>query len=100
MFIRATDGSIFNMQHIISIYYASGTRLMRVDMINGRSARVSDEMTSAEGKACMSIITRRITERKDVIEVPNENEIQAELRKDDAAWHHATGKKTKGHGGS
>lgn len=100
MFIKATDGSVFNARHIISIYYASGTRTMRADLTNGRSARASDEMTSAEGKACMSIITRRITERKDVIEVPNENEIRAELRRDNTAWHHATGKKTKGHGGS
>ena len=43
---------------------------------------------------------RAVASDEKVVLVPDEDTVQATLHGHTEVWHHATGKKTKGHGGS
>ena len=53
-----------------------------------------------EAKKAMETIIRAVASGEKIVLVPNEDTVQATLHGHTEVWHHATGKKTKGHGGS
>jgi hypothetical protein len=48
----------------------------------------------------MQIIAERISRNDTDIYMPNKKDIHAKISLEESRWHHATGKKTKGHDGS
>lgn len=100
MFIKGYGGSLFNIDHIVSIFYGNQTGNVRAETMNGRNVVISDTMTSEEGRICLELIAKDIEIGKDVIVCPDADRIKAEINKTEGKWHHETGKKTKGHGRS
>lgn len=100
MFIQGYGGSLFNVSHIVSVFYGNQTGNIRAEMMNGRNAVLSKSMTEEEGQICLKLIAERIATGKDIIVCPDLTQVKAVLANEEAPRHHATGKKTKGHGGS
>lgn len=100
MFLKGYGGSIFNMEHIVSIFFGEQTGNVRAEMMNGRNAVISERMTSDEGRICLEMISNDIAREKELIVCPGPEQIRAAIANRENQWHHATGKKTKGHGGS
>ncbi len=53
-----------------------------------------------EAKKAMETVVRAVACDEKIVLVPDEDTVQATLHGHTEVWHHATGKKTKGHGGS
>lgn len=53
-----------------------------------------------EAKKALETTIRAVASDEKVVLVPDEDTVQATLHGHTEVWHHATGKKTKGHGGS
>jgi hypothetical protein len=88
------------MAQIASIFYGTQTGSIRADMANGRNATISERMTEEEGRICLELISGDIERGKELIICPSPEKIRAAIANGENRWHHATGKKTKGHGGS
>lgn len=56
--------------------------------------------TELEAKKALETVVRAVTIEEKIVIVPDEKTLKALLYGHTEVWHHATGKKTKGHGGS
>ena len=53
-----------------------------------------------ETKKALETVVRAVAMEEKIVMVPDENLVKGLLHGQTEVWHHATGKKTKGHGGS
>lgn len=100
MFIQGYGCSLFNVSHIVSLFYGNQTGNVRAEMMNGRNAVISEIMTTEEGQVCLKLIADEMAKGKEVITCPNPERIRAVFVNQTETRHHVTGKKTKGHGSS
>lgn len=102
MFIVSTDKkSMVNMDAVAAIYIGSNEVTIKVDYKGGDGCQIEKYNSSRECSMALKILTKKMEEGKSVIfSMPTSEMIKAELAREEAPWHHAAGKKTKGHGGS
>lgn len=102
MFLISTDKkSIVNLDAVAAIYIGSNEITIKVDYKGGDGCQIGKYDSSQECRTALSILSKKMRdERIVVLEMPTAEMIKAELTKEETPWHHATGKKTKRHGGS
>lgn len=102
MFLISTDKkSIVNMDAVSVIYIGSNETSIKVDYKSGNGSQIGKYNSAQECKIALSILSKKMKDERIVIlEMPTAEMIKAELAKAETPWHHATGKKTKNHGGS
>lgn len=66
----------------------------------GKINWMGEYKSELEAKKAMEAVIRAVASGEKIILVPDEDTVQATLHGHTEVWHHATGKKTKGHGGS
>ena len=93
---------LYMAEHIGNIYISAGrTYAIKVRTNTGtQGGTMAEYDTETEAKTALKIVMRDIAAKKEIIYMPEEKEIKAAVANDKEVWHHATGKKTKGHGGS
>lgn len=66
----------------------------------GKPNLMGEYKSELEAKKAMETVIRAVASGEKIVFVPDEDTVQALLHGHTEVWHHATGKKTKGHGGS
>lgn len=86
-----------NTDYIIDIYASKGDIIALISNSNKKHtvilARYENE---AETRKALKFMYIRLAQSEKILYMPNSEQ----LKSIDEKWHHATGKKTKGHGGS
>lgn len=100
MFIVSKEyGIILNFNNVVELYTGNNKTAVAVKQTDGRIICLKEYETEKEAKVAICMIADEMN-RKDIIYVPSKDEIKAKMNLEEQKWHHATGKKTKGHGGS
>ena len=101
MFIVAKDGrSIINANNITSIYIGADGCTIKADFENGKGCQIARYDADKFSKIAMDIIANSIDGNSTICYMPDNKSIQAKLNLEEQKYHHLTGKKNKGHGGS
>lgn len=102
MFIVSKDRkSLINAEQVTCIYASTDGCSLKVDFQNGRGCQIGKYNSDGEARIAIGIIADSIKlGNMEVCFMPDDNAIKAKLNLDEQKYHHITGKKTKGHGGS
>lgn len=102
MFIVSKDGmAVINTEQVSAVYISSETPNIRAETVNGKMWNIGRYDSRENAQAALGILAERIRSGKDMaVFVPHDRDIQAIRAQEDQKYHHMTGKKTKGHGGS
>lgn len=87
------------MEQITNLYIGADNCTIKVDYANGKGCQIGRYNGEKEAKAAVEIVVRSM-QRNEVSFMPNDEEVRIAIKTQETKWHHATGKKTKGHGGS
>ena len=101
MFMVSKDKkAIINMQQVSNIYIGADVCTIKVDYENGRGCQIGRYTSEKEALVAMEIITEKMN-KGEICEVPDDDAVRERiLSNTERPWHHISGKKTKGHGGS
>lgn len=100
MFIVSKEnGVILNFDNIVELYTGSNKTAVAAKQVDGRIICLKEYETETEATEAICMIADEMS-RKNIVHVPRKEEIKAKMNLEEQKWHHATGKKTKGHGGS
>lgn len=101
MFLVSKDKkAIINMQQVSCIYIGADACTIKADFENGRGCQIGRYASEKEALIAMEIITETMR-RGEICAAPDDEAVRGRIRSSpESPWHHATGKKTKGHGGS
>ena len=66
----------------------------------GKINWMGEYKSELEAKKAMETVIRAVASGEKIVLVPDVDTVQESLHGHTEVWHHATGKKTKGHGGS
>lgn len=100
MFIVSREcGIILNFNNIVELYTGSNKTAVAAKQVDGRIICLKEYDTEKEAREAIRMIADEMN-RKDIVDIPKKDEIKAKINLEEQKWHHATGKKTKGHGGS
>ena len=100
MFVVSKDRiSIINMEQITNLYIGADGCTIKADYANGKGCQIGRYNGEKEAKAAVEIVVRSM-QRNEVSFMPNDEEVRTAIQTQETKWHHATGKKMKGHGGS
>lgn len=105
MFLYSEERSeIANMDQVVSIFMGREGNKVVWEKTAGGLATQQGYSCEAEAREAIAMIADQIRNAKDgntVIVIPGQEAVRQRIRAKPAdTWHHATGKKTKGHGGS
>lgn len=94
-------GYMANMDMVKDIFLGREPGTLAIGFKNGSATKLTVYSSEAEALEAINMIAERMsTNTREVICIPDEEEARARLRSKKQIHHHATGKKTKGHGGS
>lgn len=100
MYIVSKDKkSIINTEQITSMYVGADGCTIKADFRNGKGCQIGRYNSEKECQIAIEIIAGSFG-RSDACFMPEDNAINAKISLGGQKYHHATGKKTKGHGGS
>lgn len=100
MFLVGKDNkSIINTDRITSMYIGADGCTVKVDFENGKGCQVGRYNSEREAQAAIEIVSGNVG-RLAVCGMPDDDAVSARISQKNQKQHHATGKKTKGHGGS
>lgn len=100
MFIVSKDRkAITNLEHVATMYIGSDGCSVKADYKGGNGCQLGRYNSAKEAEKAMEIVADSIG-KTDICFMPEDNAVKAKANLDEQRWHHATGKKTKGHGGS
>lgn len=100
MFIVSKDRkAIINLEQVATMYIGSDGCSVKADYRSGNGCQLGRYNSEKEARKAMSIVADNIG-KTEVCLMPDDNTIKARLNLDGQPYHHITGKKTKGHGGS
>ena len=100
MFIISKDNkAIVNTDSTTVIYVGSDGITIKADFKNGRGCQLGRYDSLEECKKTLEMMAKEVG-KVNIFQMPESAAIKAEIVKNEACWHHVTGKKTKGHGGS
>lgn len=93
--------AIVNMAAVSSIYMGHDNCSVKVDYQNGKGCQLGRYNSERATQIAMDMLVEKIGIGKtEIFFMPDDKDIDAKLANESNLWHHATGKKTKGHGGS
>lgn len=94
-------GKLLNLDKISELLIGREGNKLTIARENGAMGVFADYNTEAEAREALAMLVEFMnTGKREVFILPDEEEIRAHIRAGKERWHHATGKKTKGHGGS
>lgn len=99
--VNKDHSDAYNIRHITNFYISFDSCSVKVSAGSTTRAGILGKYNSYdETKKAFEILLEKI-QKNDVpiIYMPSDNDVSDKLRKKQA-YHHVTGKKTKGHGGS
>lgn len=102
MFIESkTADCIVNLNHIGDVYVVENSVIALLTVFSGKNTvKLGDYSTSALAREAIKFVADRIRRKEEVIKMPDEGDLSTMISRRENIYHHATGKKTKGHGGS
>lgn len=102
MFIfNKKTGKLLNLDKVAEVLVGRERNKLTIARENGAMGIFADYNTETEAKEALSMLVEFMnTGKREVFILPDEEEIKARIRNRKEPWHHATGKKLKGHGGS
>lgn len=100
MFVVSKDKKcILNADNINDIHLGRDGYNIKVEYTSGKGCQIGRYENEKQAIAALEILIKRM-ENNLICLVPDDNEVKAYISLEQTKWHHATGKKTKGHGGS
>ena len=99
---RREKAYMANLDAVKDIFLGRDTGVVAIGFENGSMAKIAIYDSNDEAMEAIAMIVEQMnTGRRTVIEVPDAEKVRIRLRNRPLpSEHHATGKKTKGHGGS
>ena len=92
--------AFINMNSVTEIYMKESDSI-RADLSNGNNIPIAKYGSEQEGIVAIKMLADYANIRSDgVFYMPSDNEVKTYKMYPKEQWHHAEGKKTKGHGGS
>ncbi len=92
--------SIVNSDYVETFFIGADGNTIKANFANSnKGCQIAQYSTILETETALEMLAKAISE-KTSIAMPTTKEIQGKMAENEARWHHATGKKTKGHGGS
>ena len=90
------------LNHIVNFYIASDANAIKAVAGNFTRGGILGKYNSyAETKKAYEIMLERISKcGTEILYMPSDDEVRSRMREGKDTYHHITGKKTKGHGGS
>ena len=99
LIVNKDRNGIINIANITNIYIEADGCTIKADYVNGKGCQIGRYVSEKEAKTAISIAAKNM-QKSGVCMMPDDNEIRAQLALEETKWHHVTGKKVKGHGGS
>lgn len=96
--VSKSRGAIVNMNNIACMYIGERTTI-KVSYVQGSGCQVASYNTQEEAEEALKMLAESIG-KAEVFFFPEDEVVRARIGLRDQKYHHATGKKTKGHGGS
>lgn len=94
-------GYMVNADMLKDIFLGREPGAVAVGFESGAATKLAVYDSEAEATEAINMIAERMsTSTRAIICVPNDEEVKSSLRSKRQTYHHVTGKKTKGHGGS
>lgn len=102
MFIVSKDRkAIINLEQVSTMYIGSDGCSIKADYRSGNGCQLGRYDSARETRIVMEMVADRIgTGKMEICFMPDDSAVKAKLNADGQKYHHITGKKTKGHGGS
>lgn len=100
MFIVSKDRkAVINLEQVATMYIGSDGCSIKADYRSGNGCQLGRYNSDKEARKAIEIVADSIG-KTEVCFMPDDNSIKAKLNLAEQKYHHITGKKTKGHGGS
>lgn len=91
----------YNWDIAEKIFVASDRSAVKIVAGNTRAGNLGEYGSFERARKALEIVMADISlGRKEVVYMPDDATVQAKISDNREYYHHATGKKTKGHGGS
>lgn len=91
--------AIINLEQVTCVYLGADGCTIKVDYQSGNGCQLGRYNSESAAQAAIEIISNSIG-KAEVCFMPEDTAINAKISLGEQKYHHATGKKTKGHGGS
>lgn len=88
------------LEHTTHIFVNQKDFTLRIVVGDTRAGKIGEYSCDAQVRIAFNMLTERIQTGKQVVYVPTEDEVKSRINAMGEKYHHITGKKTKGHGGS
>lgn len=100
MFIVSKDRrSVINLSQVAAMYIGSDRCSVKADYKGGNGCQLGRYNSDKEAEKAVEIIAENIG-KTEVCFMPDDSSVKAKMSFGEQKYHHAAGKKTKGHGGS
>ena len=90
---------IINMNQMKALYTGSDGKSIKVDFGSGGGCQIAKYNTCEEAVEAIGLLSGAIG-KTEVFFFPDDERVRERLKISEQRYHHVTGKKTKGHGGS
>lgn len=98
--VNKDRNELFNLEHIGNVYIGSDRVSIKAVIGTTRGGNLGSYRTYEAAVKAMEVLVENIVrDGVKIIYMPSDEEIENKMRTK-TVYHHATGKKTKGHGGS
>lgn len=87
-------------EHTTNIFINQKDFTLRIVVGDTRGGKMGEYSCDAQVRIAFDMLAERIQTGKQVVYVPTEDEVKSRINAMGEKYHHKTGKKTKGHGGS
>ncbi len=100
LIVNKENSQVANMDNITDMYISDRNDI-KLNYIGGSGCKIASYSSFDIAEEALSCLAEAANKGVNVFKFPADNMLETRLRtRNDIAWHHATGKKTKGHGGS
>jgi hypothetical protein len=93
------ETQIINFDNVTSAY-VGGHNAIKINLKDGSGCQIAEYNTLEMAREALSTLAEAAARDARVFTFPGDEELHIRIQARAAKWHHATGKKTKGHGGS
>lgn len=102
MIVNRECNDMYNIDHVTNIYIGSdGCTIKAAAGASTRGGILGKYNSYEESKTAFMIMSERIAKGMPLIKMPGDAEVKERIKSEPKdSYHHITGKKTKGHGGS
>ena len=91
---------MYMCDHTTNIFINQKDFTLRIVVGDTRGGKMGEYSCDTQVRMAFDMLAERIQTGKQVVYVPTEEEVKSRINAMGEKYHHKTGKKTKGHGGS